>query len=333
MPVDGSLKTEIDSAITEAAEVATEAAAFASASASASAEETATEGQVDDQAAAQIDAAAAEEVEVAAEAEADAEAEAIAEAEESVEGKVTKSLAPAKPTISDYALIQASRVGIDADAARRFPDEASLLGAVINILDRTREVNEEAEQEEDAFAEFPELDPEVYEPEAIQMFSAMKDILQKQNDKIQSLQSQHEQVAVNNQQASAVEVERWFDSQIGSLGEDFADALGTGGYSSLDRGGSQFAKRDAIASQMAVLLAGYQAAGIQVPSREKVFDFAVKIVLHDEFRGLSEKKLASSLSKRSKQHISRANGQTSKSTKSPQDETAALLDEQFFSKG
>jgi len=339
MPVDESLQTEIDSAVDEAVEVVTEAAA------------------VDEKAIAEAEAAEAEVVVASADEDekAEAEAKATAEADEAAEAEskataaegtdevaadnaaadkaaaeAAELVAPAKPVISDYALAQAERVGIDIDTARNFPDEGSLLRAVIGVNERLQETSEVAEEEEDLFALFPDLDPEETDPETIKLVDAMKSILAKQNETIKEMQSQHEQVATNNQQASANEVEHWFDTQVEGLGADFADALGAGRYASLDRGSSQFAKRDAIASQMAILLAGYQATGAQAPPREQVFDDAARLVLRDEFSGLKEKKLASDLSKRSKQHIARANGQSSKSSESPQDAVAALVDKKFF---
>lgn len=352
MPVSDDLKTEIDSAITETVEVATADAAVEATATEAVATESKVEGQADtdvqveaevkatektavqDDAQAEIDAKATEEAEAAAEIEAD-ETEAAAKVAAEKLAKEKTSGTPTKPAISNYALLQAERVGIDPDVARQFPDEGSLLRAVIGITERMQATNDaagEGEEEEDPLAEFPDLDPEIYEQDTIKVFDAMKNVLKKQNETIKAMQSQHEQAAANSQQASAAEVERWFDTQVESLGDNFADALGTGGYSSLDRGSSQFAKRDAIASQMAVLLAGYQASGIQAPPREQVFDSAAKLVLSDEFSSLKEKKLLASLSKRSKQHIARANGQNLKSNGSPQDEVAAILDEQFFSK-
>jgi hypothetical protein len=60
-----------------------------------------------------------------------------------------------------------------------------------------------------------------------------------------------------------------------------------------------------------------------------MFDTAARLVLADKYQELHEKSLAGKLEKRAGQHIQRASAAQAKSTKSAEDETAALLDEKF----
>lgn len=231
--------------------------------------------------------------------------------------------------IGDELLTEAVLGGLDLDVARQFPSEDALRRVLHNIR---KTADEPAEAEEDPLANLPKLDPNTYEPEVIKTFDALVGVVRKQQEAIRQFQAQSEQMARSGQEAAAQEVERWFDEQVAKLGSDLSDALGSGAYRTLDRGGSQFAKREAIATQVAVLLGGYKAAGKVPPPRDEVFDAAARIVLKDEFEQLREKKLAGELAKRSTQHIQRAGGQKAKTNQDPLEATAALIDQKFFGK-
>jgi len=254
-----------------------------------------------------------------------------------------KKVDPEPVTISDDALSAAVIAGIPLAEARSFASEDALLRVVDTIRSTvesqiaaagTGKETKEAEEEEkeDPLANLPELDPELA-PEIRQTFDVLKDMVRKQQETIKSFQTQQEQTATASQQAAAQELQQWFDTQVDNLGEDFAEALGKGAMSTLSRGSSQYAKRDQIANQMAVLLAGYQASGQQAPPREQVFDTAAKLVLMDQFASVRERELSKDLGKRAGQHISRAGGKKTKTNQSPLEETADLIDRKFFPKG
>ena len=243
--------------------------------------------------------------------------------------------APVKPTISDSALTKAVYCGLSLEDARQFPSEQALL-RVVASMDAAKQFAPKAEEkvaDEDPLAGLPKLDPEVYEPEVIKMFDALVGVVKKQQEAINSFQSQHEQSARHGQESAAREVEQWFDKQVSSLGKDFEEALGTGGYGTLDRGSEQFARRDKIANQVAVLIGGYRASGQQAPPREEVFDAAARLVLRDEYQKVYEKNLTGDLAKRSSQHVNRAGGQKTKNNTNPLEDTAAMLDARFFKGG
>ena len=237
---------------------------------------------------------------------------------------------PAAPKISDDILTLAVKEGMSLKDARAFASDESLRN-VINIIRASKpDAKSEEKSEDDPLAALPKLDPEQYEPEVVKMFDSLVGAIRKQQETINAFKAQAEQAARSSQESAARDVEKWFDERVASLGEDFHEALGSGGYGALDRGSPQFAKREAIASQVAVLLAGYKAAGKEPPPRDQVFDAAAQLVLKDEFQKAHEKKLASDLAKRAKQHINRAGGQKVKHSQDPLEETAALLDEKYF---
>jgi len=244
---------------------------------------------------------------------------------------------PKKVEISIGALVQAARFGIPVEDARAFPSEDALLRAV-SIIEKASQQREEPkaakkqEEDVDPLAALPKLDPKVYEPEVIEMFDKLTGVVREQQKAIKEFRSHQETVVRSSQEATAKEIEQWFDKQVEGLGDDFADALGKGGYSSLNRGSSQFATRDKIASQMAVLMAGYKASGQPTPPRDEVFSAASRLVLGDEYRKISERKLTADLEKQATQHIQRAGSSKGKVAQSPVDETVALINERFFAK-
>jgi hypothetical protein len=241
---------------------------------------------------------------------------------------------PAAPAISDYAIARAASVGISSDDAGGFQSAEALLAEVRHLEDRSTILSPPPEPEAprqlpDPLTELPTLDPEEFRPEVIAMFDSFKDVLKTQQGEIESFrEAQNDAMAVSREVAGH-EVIQWFDSQIKSLGEDFAEVLGEGRHGDLVSGTPQLAKRNEIADQCSVLLAGLQATGKQAPPREEVFRVAARLVLADEYESLHDKQISAGLKKQAGQHVSRANGRKTKSTQSPSDEIAALIDERY----
>ncbi len=238
---------------------------------------------------------------------------------------------PTRVLIGDAVLAEAIKSGIDIGVARQFPSELSLQQAVASI-DAAKEANKPEEEEVDLFENL-KMDPEEFEPEAIKMYDALVDVVKKQHDELKELRNQTvdytEQSATVNQEAVTREMTSWFNSQTKELGKDFHEALGEGEIDSLSPGSSQLAKRNEIANRMAISIAGHNAAGIQAPSREDLFQEAAGLVLKEEYQQISEKKLVASLKKNSSQHINRANSRGTKQSRDPMDETAAMLDKKY----
>ena len=240
------------------------------------------------------------------------------------------------PDLSDEIIARAFGIGMSMTDVLSFPSEESL-ERVIDTAERMRATVERQFESEDTVVESQddvlaslELDPEKYEPETIELFKKVSRVLKHQQEQLQSFRQAQEQSIQMAVQSNAREVEQWFDKQVTELGDDFVDTLGAGPYRSLGRGSTQFANREAIANQMAILLAGYTAQGLEAPPREKVFQTAAKVVLSDKFQELRDKQLTKNLAKRSEQHIQRVSGSKAKVKAGDyKEEIAALLDEKF----
>lgn len=240
--------------------------------------------------------------------------------------------------INDLTIERAINLGFTPEDVSAFPTERSLITACV-IAERSRQSNiDEADDEENI--EESNLDKIVsgmkddeYETEVIEVIKAIKEEIENQRGEIKALkggQSQFEQTRVA--QATA-EIERWFDSKINSLGDNFSEILGSGSHRSLDHSSDHYKNREAIAEQITILLAGYESANKEPPPIDDLFDMAVKYVLADEIAELEQKKIVNSLDLRSKNHISRPSGRKTKSTsEDPEDEVAKILDEKYFKK-
>ncbi len=242
---------------------------------------------------------------------------------------------PAASVISDEAMAMAYRVGISTEDARRFSSDGALSRVVSLIADAElqRRATEQPAPESpaDPLAAIPDLDPEDYDAKTVEMFSAMKGVLQKQQETIDSFRESQDAAIASSQAATNRETTQWFDSEIKSLGNDFDEILGQGNIGDLVPGSSQLAKRNEIASQCAVLYAGYQASGQRMPPREDIFRASARLVLQDEYQSLHEKGMAADVKKRAGQHIHRVTGTKTKATLSPIEEIGAEIDAKFGS--
>jgi len=258
---------------------------------------------------------------------------------EPVQSASEQTIPPMRSPIDNALVERAIRVGLSFNEALGFSDES--LTAVVGALERKVQADAEVaktkietKQEDDALDLFATLNKEDFEPEVVQLLETLAGQVKAQRDEIRALKSTSEQSAAAAQQVAVREVEDWFDKQISGLGEDYANTLGTGGYRTLAPGSAQLAKRDALAGQMAILLAGYQTIGRQAPSREDVFNSALKMVLGDEIAKMSQRKVEEKLRRSAGQHIQRTGGKSEKTPGGgdPEAEVAALINEKFFGK-
>ena len=249
---------------------------------------------------------------------------------------------PQRAPISDDLLARAADVGIHvADAKHLTPRFLE------SIIARREEAAQELTDDEtpvdaddlqkdldkaaDPFADLPKLDPEIHDPDVIKMFDKLNEISRGQRSELQDLQKgkleADEVVAAREEADSEVatrEGEQFFDGQVKGLGEGFTEALGVGGYGSLDRGSSQSATREAIMEQMSVLLSGYQATGQTLPSREEIFDTAARIVLPSVYQGVHDRKIAGT---QSGQHLQQSSSGEGSTTKTAEEDAASAVDE------
>ena len=183
----------------------------------------------------------------------------------------------------------------------------------------------------DPFDSLPKLDPEHYDDEIIQTFDAMKTMLKEQRDQLQLISDGSADREKANQNEASREIENWFDGRVENLGEDFADVLGKGGHYSLAPGSSQFAKREAIADQVGILMAGYAVSGREEPPRDEIFNTAARSILGDDFQAIRDRNVAAELKLRKGQHLLRPSGAKVVKEQSVEDEAAAQIDAKYFS--
>ena len=249
-----------------------------------------------------------------------------------VEGDKEVSVSRVGPR--EETVARAVKLGISPRDARMFRSENLLL----NVLDsleskKPTEVDDKVTEDNDLLASLPKLDPDVYEADVIKMYDGLVAVIKKQNDAIKSMQSSQAQVVRANQESVANDTVKWFDEQVAKLGADFTEVLGSGGYNTLEQGSPQYQKRDQIANQTSILLAGYRASGQRAPSRDEIFSQAARLVLGDEYQKVREQKLSADLERRSTQHIARVGkNNASKSKGDPVADIAAMLDERYFAK-
>ena len=254
-----------------------------------------------------------------------------AEAADGIGQSVEGSAADAVPAVrSDDLVERAVRAGFSLGDAKAFPSDSALESACSVI--ETRDAAGDGQEEEDQLTTLlGKLNPEEFEPEALEVLTALANEVRSQRDEIGALKSGHAQVQKTGRAAAEHEVEQWFDGQVANLGKDYVEALGSGAHAAFDQGSPQLAKREAIAGRMAVMIAGHKAVGGKVPPREVLFSDAVRAELADEITAMHERKLQGELKARSGQHIARGTGAGNKgtSTVSPLDEAAALLDRKY----
>lgn len=233
--------------------------------------------------------------------------------------------------ISPAALARAMGNGLSLSEARSFETDGALedfsnrleyIGQQQALTQQQEQQQQQQQQQEvfDPFSNLPKLDPENFDPEVITMFDQLTNIVKGQHETIESFRTNQQEVALEMQGANRAEVESFFDEQVKNLGEDYQDVLGAGKYSDLNQSSSEFLKRDEIASQMSIIIAGHQHQGMEVPPRAEVFKAATQIVLADKIAELKHNKLSNELKEQATQHIQRVNKSNVAST---------LTDEQF----
>ncbi|KKM73487.1 hypothetical protein LCGC14_1410000 [marine sediment metagenome] len=246
--------------------------------------------------------------------------------------------------LSQDSIIRAMKNGLSFSEANSFSNNTVLnefssrieFEVQKNAQFKVQQKNQESEKVNDPFVDFPKLDPESFDPEVIEMFNKLTGIVKGQSETIRSFQDSQDQIFSQNQEllrtSNQVEVERWFNEEVEGLGDDFKDVLGEGNYSSLDKNSSQFANRDAIASHMSILIAGYNSQGIAPPPKSEIFESAVRTVLSSKIGEIKDSKLSNKLRDQSTQQIQRANKSASFASKTPEEEDAELgelLDQKF----
>ncbi len=238
------------------------------------------------------------------------------------------------PAISEGVLELAVQAGLSVAEAQTFGSDQTLLTAIQIIGKKSTPVAEEnKEKQTSLLSDLPKLDPEQYEPEAIETFNKMKDAIQKQQETIEQLWQETQTSQANQAAQNEREITAWFDQKVAGLGKQYEKALGEGSHGSLNQGSSQYAKREEIADHISLMAAGYTSTGREVPSLDTLFEQATKFVLQDEMSEVKEKELSNRLRKRATQHINRTGSkkiETLETAEASEKELVSRIDQQFF---
>lgn len=257
------------------------------------------------------------------------------ETSEEIEDVTTDTDEKTPVQFNDTVLARAVACGITLTEARSFPDNGTLNRFVDSveqnfIHDAAPEKEEvKKDDEPDLFAGLPELNPDDYSPEVLQHLDRYKEVLAKQQEQLNANDARAESVSQSARDAGESEMRGWFDKAVAGLGDDYKEVLGEGAFGSLVETSQEFVNRDNIAGHIALMYDGYVAQGREPPSRDKLFDAAVRAVLPDARNGIQQRKLEGELEEQASQHLQRVRGSSNKSVKSPEEETAALLKEKF----
>lgn len=240
--------------------------------------------------------------------------------------------------IDDDTLTRAVNAGMSLSDARQFPSAEALNRAAATMeaaassqesasSQETQEEGQESqnnqEGEKDPIDAIPDLDPEEYDPDLANAFKGLKDLARQQREELQKLRGEDGKSGQEQGQTSqedGADITDWFDQQINSLDEEKQQVFGKGTVKEIDENSAEFQHRADLAERFQVLMSGYASAGKQV-SRDEVFQEAVNDVAS---------KLGQQLESRSSQHLQRSGKTQAETQKSPDEEAAEAINQQFF---
>ena len=174
-----------------------------------------------------------------------------------------------------------------------------------------------------------EAEGEAYEPALVEALNKQGQAVQ---DRAKDAEAKNTALESRLDRQEAERTADWLDEKFNSLGENFTEAVGFGEFQDFDSGSVEQENRLAISKRMQVTAKACVRDGKPIPSRNKLFDMAVKRILTKETnKPETDKETANNLAKRSKQTIGRASKKgtalsKAKSNLQKQKEFDALLD-------
>ena len=228
------------------------------------------------------------------------------------------------PTIDESLLERAVRAGMtlaDAKAISNGDVLERLVGKFESSQDATSKddvdsKDDAGKEEEDLFANIPELNSDDYPEELVSVFNGLKEGMIKQQAIIKELSSKPQSSESSNNSESVAFVS-WFDSKVSELGEDFEPVLGKGSFTTLSDSKTKVA-RERIVRHMDVVANDFISEGLEVPSQDEVFKLAAKSAFSEKFEEIEGRKIAERSKQRSKKVI-----------RQPRTSTGQFADEEF----
>lgn len=216
-------------------------------------------------------------------------------------------------------------------AAQQMADDASNTAArEVARQDDEDAAKASAQRKKEIDDGFPELNPEEHSADVIASHKAMKEMLIRQQEQLDGFKQDTQAQSQAASSANREEMTRWFGGQIDGLVKEFEDVLGQGAMKDLSMDSP---KGNQIAEKVSVMLNGYRAGELDAPPLDQLFSEAARLVLRTEYASMEETRLTNGIAKRAEGEIARPGGTSSKTSKTPQEETAAKIDKQWFPNG
>lgn len=210
--------------------------------------------------------------------------------------------------ISDELLDRAMDLGYTLEDIKGF-DSAKTLEKDIQRAERiTERMQQRAATKTDPAKPDPEAKPE---PDWKAMIDAGHDpeiIALKKEDwnEIQAQKAVINQLMQRERNREMEAVSERFDNALNSLGEAYEPLFGKGRRGELVGSSPQaVANRDAVFQQMEILRAGYQAAGVKVPSEPDLIQKAVQASFHKQTQEIARNTVKSQIKRAGSQALSR----------------------------
>lgn len=155
------------------------------------------------------------------------------------------------PVVSEALLERAVRAGLSMTDAKAVSDEAALTRIVESMEKKSATGNDGESADEsgdenpdDTDAEIPDLDPDRFAGELVDVFKTMKATILQQNKVISELKNG----GGSPSQAT------WADAKFADLGKDYESVFGKGNYSELEKGSPEASARDRLQRHMTFLI-------------------------------------------------------------------------------
>lgn len=140
-----------------------------------------------------------------------------------------------------------------------------------------------------------------FDPSVVAVFDKFEDAIKGLRGDIKQKDALINELKGNVEQNQSRDLVDQFESFIADLGKDYEPYVGKGKVGNLAQ--SELDTRNEIINEINIAAAGRQARGLPPLSRKEYFDRAVKVVLGDKLKDITEKRISEKVDKASKRFI------------------------------
>ncbi len=177
-----------------------------------------------------------------------------------------------------------------------------------------------------------ELEPEVREP-LNRLVQRHKAVEVQQKGRIDALQQTVDQLQAQGVQQARLAISNQVDGFISTLPKEYAEHLGTGSRSQLGANSAASKTRSEIDQQIEILIAGYGAAGRELPPDGELILAATRNVLGSKNDSIIQKQTAVQVRKRQNQATARPAAQKTSRKQTDAAKATAAVDEAWAKTG